>query len=129
MSEAAEGPDRLGDWKGNGENAAEPTTLRHQVGSLPAAVLATWRTRYVTIDGIDLQTRAILNAEAAAMRAEGQQPDARTVWLRLIERLLRLAEPPPELVAATALAGLASGLRPQGFEPPSPAAAPGASVD
>ena len=63
------------------------------------------------------------------MRAEGQQPDAQTIWLRLIDQLLRLAEPPPELVAATALAGLASGLRPQGFEPPSPAAARDAPPD
>ena len=63
------------------------------------------------------------------MRDEGRQPDARTVWLRLIDQLLRLAEPPPELVAATTLAGLASGLRPQGFEPSSPAAARDAPLD
>jgi len=33
--------------------------------------------RYVAVDGVDLQARALLGAEAAAVRAEGQQPDAR----------------------------------------------------
>ena len=110
------------------DDPVKPITLRQQVASLPANVLAAWRTRYVAVDGVDLQARALLGAEAAAVRAEGRQPDARTVWLRLIDQL-RLAEPPPELVAATALGGLASGLRPQGFEPPSPAAARDAPLD
>lgn len=59
------------------DDLAEPITLRQQVGALPADVLATWRMRYVAVDGVDLQARALLGAEAAAVRAEGQQPDAR----------------------------------------------------
>ncbi len=40
----------------------EPPTLRHtRIASLPAHVLATWRGRYVTVEGTDLQARAIIN--------------------------------------------------------------------
>jgi hypothetical protein len=45
-----------------------PITLRHQVGSLPAYVLTAWRSRYVAVDGVDLEARAISNQEAAAVR-------------------------------------------------------------
>ena len=95
-----------------------PLTLRHQVAELPDYVLAAWRTRYLIEEGMDLKARAILNQEAAAVRAEGIEPDAKTVWLRLADRVVRQGDAQPELLAATVLAGLATGLRPQGFDKP-----------
>ena len=67
---------------------------------------------------MDLRARAILNQEAANLRAEGNEPNAMTVWLRLADRVVSQGNVPPELLAATALAGLATGLRPQGFDEP-----------
>ena len=97
---------------------SEPVTLRQQVNALPAYVLAAWRTRYALSDGVDLEARALLDQEAAVVRGEGGQPDARTVWMRFIDRVVRAGSPSPELVAAAALAGLAAGVRPQGFNAP-----------
>ena len=85
---------------------------------MPDHVLIAWRARYIVGDGMDLQARAILNEEAAAVRAEGKEPNAKTVWLRLVDRVVKQGGALPELLAATALAGLATGLRPQGFEKP-----------
>ena len=94
------------------------TTLREQVGALPAYILAAWRSRYVPSDGVDLEARAMLKQEAAAIRAAGIQPDALTVWMRLADKVVQVGSPSPELVAASTLAGLAAGLRPQGFDAP-----------
>ena len=101
-------------------DTSEAVTLRQQVGSLPAHIVATWRSRYVPVDGIDLEARAILNQEAAAVRAQGTQPDALTVWMRLTDQVARIGSPSPELLAAAALAGLAAGVRTQGFNKPDP---------
>ena len=90
-------------------------TLRQQVAALPDYVLAAWRTRYIVGEGMDFQARAILNQEAAAIRNQGKEPDGRTVWLRLMDRTGEEGGG-QELLAATALAGLATGLRPSGFE-------------
>jgi hypothetical protein len=98
---------------------AEPATLRQQVDALPRWVLDIWRSRYVQGDRIDLQARALVNQEAATVRAHGTAPDALAVWMRLTDLVVRVGSPAPELMAATALAGLAAGLRPQGFSPPS----------
>jgi hypothetical protein len=65
--------------------------------------------------GMDLQARAILNQEAAAVRSVGKEPDARTIWLRLMDRAAGEGGG-QKLLAATKLAGLATGLRPSGFE-------------
>lgn len=97
---------------------AEAVTLRQQIGTLPAYVLAAWRIRYVPVDGLDLEARAILNQEATAVRGAGNVSDALTVWMRLCDLVVRVGAPSPELLAATALAGLAAGLRPQGFSMP-----------
>lgn len=102
----------------------DAVTLRQQVVSLPAYVMAAWHTRYAIAEGVDLQARAVINQEAAAMRADGHPPDARTIWLRLVEQVVLQRDAPPELVAAAALVGLAAGLRPQGFEPPATTAPP-----
>lgn len=97
----------------------EPVTLRQQVAALPSYVLEAWRTRYGVTDGMDLEARALLNKEKeAAIRAEGVQSDALTVWMRLTDMVVRVGSPSPELIAAAALAGLAAGLRPQGFQTP-----------
>ena len=101
-------------------DTSEAVTLRQQVGSLPAHIVATWRSRYVPVDGIDLEARAILNQEAAAIRAQGTQPDALTIWIRLTDQVARIGSPSPELLAAAALAGLAAGVRTQGFNKPDP---------
>ncbi len=100
---------------------SEPITLRQQVNSLPAYVLAAWRSRYVPVDGVDLEARAMLNQEAAAVRASGVQPDALTVWMQLADQVVRVGSPSPELIAASALAGLAAGIRTAGFDVPTTA--------
>jgi len=99
-------------------DSPQPATLRQQVGTLPPYILAAWRTRFVPVDGVDLEARAMLNQEAAAIRAQGERPDALTVWIRLTDLVARVGSPSPELLAAAALAGLAAGLRPQGFDAP-----------
>ena len=94
----------------------DPATpaLRQQIDSLPAYIMSTWRSRYAN-GGTDLEARAIISREAAAVRAAGQEPDALAVWIRLAEAAGRQREPPPALLAAAALAGLAAGVRTQGF--------------
>ena len=64
---------------------------------------------------MDFQVRAVLNQEAAAIRNQGREPDARTTWLRLMDHTAAEGGG-QELLAATALAGFATGLRPPGFE-------------
>ena len=64
---------------------------------------------------MDFQVRAVLNQEAAAIRNQGREPDARTTWLRLMDRTAAEGGG-QELLAATALAGFATGLLPSGFE-------------
>jgi hypothetical protein len=92
-------------------------TLRQQIDSLPANILSVWRSRYAN-DGTDLEARAIIDREAATIRAKGEMADALAVWMRLADAAGRMREPPPALVAAAALAGLAGGIRTQGFEAP-----------
>ena len=95
------------------DTAATPT-LRQQIDNLPAYIMGAWRSRYAN-EGTDLEARAIVGREAAVIRAEGQEPDARAVWMRLADAAGWQREPPPALVAAAALAGLAGGVRTQGF--------------
>lgn len=90
--------------------------MRQQVAALPSYILAAWRTRYGVTDGMDLEARALLNKEKdAVIRAEGVQLDALALWMRLTDLVVGVRSPSPELIAAAALAGLAAGLRPQGF--------------
>lgn len=97
------------------DQSRPPTTFRAQVAALPGYVLAAWRARYLVGEGMDFQARAILNQEAATVRSEGKEPDARTIWMRLMDKMAAEGGG-QELMAATALAGLATGLRPSGFE-------------
>jgi len=55
-------------------STSDPITLRQQVGSLPPYVLAAWRLRYVPVDGVDLEARALINQGAVAICAQGGQP-------------------------------------------------------
>jgi len=87
---------------------------------LPAHVLGAWRARYANA-GTDLEARAIIDREAATIRAKGETPDALAVWMRLADAAGQTRDAPPALVAAAALAGLAAGIRTQGFEAPSSA--------
>ena len=89
-------------------------TLRQQIGNLPAYVLSAWRGRYAP-GGTELEARAILDRETAVVRATGQEPDAVAVWVRLADAAGRMREIPTALGAAAALAGLAAGVRTQGF--------------
>ncbi len=98
-------------------DAQVPPTLRQQIDSLPAHIVRTWRGRYAN-EGTDLEARAIIDREAATIRAAGQTADALAVWMRLADAAGKMREPPPALVAAAALAGLAGGIRTQGFETP-----------
>lgn len=72
---------------------SEPIMLRQQVNTLPAYVLAAWRSRYVPVDGVDLEARAMLNQEAATVRADGVQPDALTVWMHFADQVVRVGSP------------------------------------
>ncbi len=92
-------------------------TLRQQIDSLPAYIVRTWRGRYAN-EGTDLEARAIIGREATSIRTDGKEVDALAVWMRLADAAGRVREPPPALVAAAALAGLAGGIRTQGFEAP-----------
>ncbi len=98
-------------------DATGTPTLRQQIDSLPAYVAKTWRSRYAN-EGTDLEARAIIDREAAAIRARGETADALAVWMRLADTAGKTREPPPALVAAAALAGLAGGIRTQGFGAP-----------
>lgn len=98
-------------------NVHETSTLRQQIDSLPAYIVRTWRSRYAN-EGTDLEARAIIGREATSIGTEGKEADALAVWMRLADAAGRMREPPPALVAAAALAGLAAGIRTQGFEAP-----------
>ena len=97
---------------------SKPITLRQQVADLPPYILAAWRSRFVPVDGVDLKARAVLNKEAAAIRADGNPPEVLTVWIRLCDTVVRVGSSSPELLAAAALAGLAPGIRTAGFHEP-----------
>ena len=102
-------------------DTATPPTLRQQLDSLPAHIVSTWRSRYAN-DGTELEARAIIGREAVVVRATGQEADALAMWVRLADAAGRMREIPPALGAAAALAGLAAGIRTQGyFEAPSKA--------
>lgn len=110
-------------------STSDPATLRQQVDSLPAHILAAWRNRYVPADGVDLEARVLINQEAAVIRSRGRQPDALTVWVRLTDLVVKVGSPLPELLAAAALAGPAGGLRLQGFDMPAAARPPTTEAD
>lgn len=98
-------------------DASGAPALRQQIDSLPAYIVRTWRSRYAN-EGTDLEARAIIGREATSIRTEGKEADALAVWMRLADAAGKMREPPPALVAAAALAGLAAGIRTQGFEVP-----------
>lgn len=96
-----------------------PPTLRQQIDSLPTYVVRGWRSRYAN-EGTGLEARAIVDREAATIRAKGETADALAVWMHLADVAGQMRDTPPALLAAAALAGLAAGIRTQGFEAPTP---------
>lgn len=65
-----------------------------------------------------MEARAIIDSEAATIRATGKMADALAVWMRLADAAGRMRDVSPSHLAAAALAGLAAGIRTQGFEAP-----------
>lgn len=94
----------------------EPLSLRRQLASIPAPVLDAWRSRYAAGDGVELNAFALVDKAAAALRSRGEQVDAHALWTRMADQCGQGDGPSLELRAATALVGLAAGLRPQGFD-------------
>lgn len=95
------------------DTAATPA-LRQQIDGLPAHVVSTWRSRYAS-GGMELEARAMIGREAATIRGRGESADALAVWMRLADVAGQMRDTPPVLLAAAALAGLAAGIRTQGF--------------
>ncbi len=89
-------------------------TFRQQISNLPPYVLTAWRSRHAG-EGVELEARAIVDREAAAVRATGQEVDALAVWMRLADAAGRMREIPPALCSAATLAGFAAGIRTQGY--------------
>ena len=75
-------------------NTHATPTLRQQIDNLPPYVLSVWRSRYAN-EGTDLEARAIIDREAAAIRARGETADALAVWIRLADTAGKLREPLP----------------------------------
>lgn len=94
----------------------QPASLRLQLAGIPEPVLAAWRSRYAAGDGVELSAFALVDRAAAALRSRGEQPDAHALWCRMADQCGQVDGPSAELVAATALVGLATGLRTQGFD-------------
>ncbi len=94
----------------------EPLSLRLQLASIPAPVLAAWRSRYAAEGGIELNAFALVDKAATALRSRGEQVDAHALWVRMADQCGQTDRPSLEMTAATALVGLATGLRTQGFD-------------
>ncbi len=102
-------------------DAQATPTLRQQIDSLPAYIVSAWRNRYAN-EGTDLEARSIIDRAANDIRNKGEMPDALAVWIRLADAAGRMRDVSPAHLAAAALAGLAAGVRTQGFfEAPSEA--------
>jgi len=94
----------------------QPASFRLQIASIPEPVLSAWRSRYAAGGGIELNALALVDEAAAALRRRGEQADARSLWVRLADQCGQTDRPSPEMMAAAALVGLATGLRTQGFD-------------
>ena len=98
-------------------NAAKASTFRQQIDSLPACIVSVWRSRHAN-EGTEMEACAIIDRKAAATRAEGEIADVQAIWMRQADVAGQTRNTPPALLAAAALAGLAPGIRTQGFEAP-----------
>ncbi len=83
---------------------------RQVLATLPADVRAAWRRRYGVEDDGELRVHALLDRAEAALQAAGKPATIRTVWIALADRAG--ASNDTDLLAAAALAGMATGLRP-----------------
>ncbi len=84
--------------------------FRQVLATLPAGVRAAWRRRYGVEDDAELRVHALLERAEAALQAAGKPATIRTVWVALANRAG--ASNDTDLLAASALAGMAMGLRP-----------------
>ena len=75
-------------------DAPTTPTLRQQIDNLPAHIVGTWRSHYAN-EGTGLEARAIIDREAATIRAAGQMADALAIWMRLADAAGKIREPPP----------------------------------
>ncbi len=96
--------------------ALTPASLRLELAAIPEPVMTAWRSRYASEGGIELSAFALVDKAAAALRSRGEQADAHALWVRMADQCGQADRPSPELSAATALVGLATGLRTQGFD-------------
>ena len=94
----------------------QPASLRLQLAAIPKPVLSAWRLRYAAEGGIELAAFALVDKAAAALRGRGEQADAHALWTRVASQCGQMDGPSAELMAATALVGLATDLRTQGFD-------------
>ncbi len=94
----------------------EPLSLHLQLASIPAPVLSAWRARYAAEGGIEINAFALVDKAATALRSRGEQVDAHALWVRMADQCGQADRPSLEMTAATALVGLATGLRTQGFD-------------
>jgi len=83
---------------------------RQALGEMPAEVRAAWRVRYGTEAEGELRVQALLGRAEAALRADGAPVTIRTLLALAGHRAGRPDD--ADLRAATALAGMAMGLRP-----------------
>ena len=81
------------------------------LAELPADVRARWRDRYVAQPEAELRVQSILDRAEAALVSAGGPVTIRTLWMALLDSL-QGREGNADLRAATALAGMALGLRP-----------------
>jgi hypothetical protein len=95
------------------DTAATPT-LRQQIDGLPAYIVRAWRSRYAN-EGADLEARSIIDRTANDIRTKWELADALAVWVRLADAAGRMRDVSPAHLGAAALAGLAAGVRTQGF--------------
>jgi len=68
-----------------------------------------WHAKYLTQDGAEPRIWIVLDKAEAALRATGEETTIRTLWMALAGRAAQ--ENDPDLRVATALAGIAMGLR------------------
>ncbi len=93
-------------------------SLRLQIANIPGPVMTAWRARYAAGGDIELNAFTLVDKVAATLHVQGKQVDAHAIWMHLADQCGQVAKPSPEMMAATALVGLATGLRTQGFDRP-----------
>jgi hypothetical protein len=79
------------------------------IAGLPAAVRASWRSKYLSDPAAELRVTALIKSAEAHLVGTGQTAAIRALWLLLADRV-GLDPSDPDMRAAAALTGLAMGL-------------------